>query len=103
MDACPDQIDLFKETFPEGTEITKESIEKAANAELDLYWFILQIKPNEVKEVEKRYHILLKKAYEWRISGDRFRYNEYNEILNNMITSLGQSFDKAIDYLLLSI
>ena len=38
-EACPDQVKLFSKIFPEGVELTKEALEKAANAGLNIFWF----------------------------------------------------------------
>ena len=36
--ACQDQVDLFIETFPEGTEVTEEACLKAASVGIDFEW-----------------------------------------------------------------
>lgn len=36
--ACSDQIDLFRETFPNGCKVTLANCRKAATAGLNLHW-----------------------------------------------------------------
>ncbi len=120
--ACPSQIEIFEQTFPEGTEITKESIEKAAEAGLDLYWFASKFKNKELKDVQRRYYSLCDAAKEifskrhenlvsmfnfspWRMNlTDYMRmHDENNAFFNNASKSIRESYNKAIDYLILSL
>ncbi len=38
LDACPDEVAKFKETFGEGVRLTRANLLKAADANLDLIW-----------------------------------------------------------------
>ena len=39
LHACPDQVDLFRSTFPRGTRVTRMALVKAAKAGLDVGWW----------------------------------------------------------------
>ena len=45
LNACKSGIDEFHQVFPNGTEVTKESIQTALKAELDVKWLIIS-RPN---------------------------------------------------------
>ena len=40
LDACEDQVQLFESTFPDGTDITAESLALASDVGLDVSWLI---------------------------------------------------------------
>ena len=40
LDACEDQVQLFESTFPDGTDITAESLALARDVGLDIGWLI---------------------------------------------------------------
>ena len=40
-DACEDQVKIFEKEWPDGTRITKKACLRAAELELDTYWFAI--------------------------------------------------------------
>ena len=64
LDACEDQIKIFNNTFPEGTNITKAACLKAARADLDIDWIACKVLSETAYEAYLEACAPIEKAYD---------------------------------------
>ena len=64
LHACPDQVDLFRATFPRGTRVTRTALVKAAKAGLDVGWWAGRALPASLRAEYERQRAPLRAEYD---------------------------------------
>lgn len=62
--ACPEQVKLFKLTFPDGAQLTLENLQAAAKAGLDVDWFAMLILRGKARDAYYQATAPAREAYE---------------------------------------